>query len=156
MNKHCFNGLCRYNTKGGFNVAFGKYESPQFPEDALLFFLNKSKIAEFQIADFRTTMSKAQKGDVVYCDPPYVPLTETANFTNYAAGGFNKKDHEDLASMASDLQDRGIPVLISNHDTEWVRNLYASAKIIEFEVTRTISVDGSTRRKAKELLAFFS
>ena len=82
-------------------------------------------------------------------------MTETANFTKYTPGGFNKKDHEDLASIAITLRDKGIPVLISNHDTEWVRNLYKSAKIIDFEVTRSISADGSKRSKSKELMAFF-
>ena len=156
LNKHCFNGLCRYNSKGGFNVPYGKYVSPVFPEEALISFCEKSKMAEFQIADFKTTMSSAKRGDVVYCDPPYVPLTETANFTNYSSGGFNKKDQEDLANMAMILRDKGIPVLISNHDTEWVRDLYASAEIIEFQVTRSIAAKKEKRGKANEIMAFFN
>ena len=154
MNKHCFNGLCRYNASGGFNVPFGRYAKPAFPEAELLAFAEKTKIADFQVADFRTTMRQVQEGDVVYCDPPYVPLTETAKFTNYTAAGFTKQDQEDLTQLAIVLRDRGIPVLISNHDTKWVREQYASAQITEFEASRSKSCDGD-RANANKLLALF-
>ena len=155
LNRHCFNGLCRYNSKGGFNVPFGKYDKPYFPELEMQAFYSKSKKATFINADFRVTMQNSTYGDVFYCDPPYVPLTDTAYFTNYTAGGFNIKDQEELRDLAISLREQDVPVLISNHSTEWTLQNYSEANIVEFEVRRTISADGNKRTKAKELLALF-
>ena len=156
LNRHCFNGLCRYNSKGGFNVPFGRYSKPNYPEKEMRTFCEKSKIATFQIADFKETMSQAKKGDVIYCDPPYVPLTSTANFTDYSIGGFSMKDQKDLSDSAIRLKKRGVPVLISNHCTEWTKQSYESATITEFDVQRFISSDTANRNKARELLALFN
>ena len=156
LNRHCFNGLCRYNSKGGFNVPFGRYTAPAFPITEITAFHVKAKQATFELADFRQTMGKAKKGDIIYCDPPYVPLTATANFTAYAAAGFNMKDQQDLTDMAIKLQRAGVPVLISNHATDWTKKSYAAAKISEFSVQRFISADSANRNKAAELLALFS
>ncbi len=87
LNRHCYNGLCRYNKSGGFNSPFGRYKQPQLPVDSLRAFAKKSSHAEFQLASFADTMQQAEKGDVIYCDPPYMPLSRTANFTNYSADG---------------------------------------------------------------------
>ena len=89
LNRHCFNGLCRYNSSAEFNVPFGRYTSPTLPEKNMIHFYKKSKQVTFVRADFRKTMQKVKKGDVVYCDPPYVPLSDTAKFTDYSAGGFS-------------------------------------------------------------------
>ncbi len=83
LNRHCFNGLCRYNSKGQFNVPFGRYTKPTFPNVEMLNFHEKSKRAVFEIADFKVIMEKADIGSVVYCDPPYAPLTTMANFCSY-------------------------------------------------------------------------
>lgn len=155
LNRHSFNGLCRYNASGGFNAPFGRYKAPKFPEQELLGFAQKLKSANFVCQDFRETMQQAKMGDVVYCDPPYVPLSETSNFTAYSAGGFTKADQTDLAELAVSLASEGIPVLLSNHDTEWTRLLYKKAKLSFFDVQRYISRDGANRNKAKELLALF-
>ena len=155
LNRHCFNGLCRYNNKGGFNVPFGKYDNPYFPESEMQEFHKKSRIATFIHADFRQSMTQAKYGDVVYADPPYVPLTDTSYFTSYAVGGFNIKDQEDLLDITLTLMEQDIPVLISNHSTEWTLKNYAVANISEFEVQRYISAKGSNRTKAKELMALF-
>ena len=155
LNKHCFNGLCRYNQKGEYNVPFGRYKKPYFPEKELLFFYAKAQQATFQHADFATVMSAAQPGDVIYCDPPYVPLSQTANFTSYSAGAFGVAEQQELARQAVACAERGIPVVISNHDTEFVRAEYAGARIEQFDVQRYISCDGNNRGKAAELLAVF-
>lgn len=155
LNRHCFNGLCRYNKKGGFNVPFGKYDKPYFPENEMKAFYEKSKIATFINADFKVTMKNSVYGDVCYCDPPYVPLTDTAYFTSYTVGGFNIKDQEDLRDLAITLQEQDVPVLISNHSTDWTLQNYSEAMIVEFDVQRTISAKGDKRTKAKELLALF-
>ncbi len=158
LNKHCFNGLCRYNAKGGFNVPYGRYKRPSFPELEILDFLTQSEKADFITADFVHTMELAKVGDVVYCDPPYVPLNATSHFTSYSAGGFSAIDQSKLAEMAFKLQSKGITVLISNHNTEETQSLYKKegVDIAEFDVQRSISCDGKNRNKAKELLALFN
>lgn len=155
LNRHSYNGLCRYNAKGGFNTPFGQYIKPKFPEKAMYHFLTKAKNAVFKLADFRDIMKTVKKGDVVYCDPPYVPLSTTANFTTYSSGGFGLKDQIELAELAQELAGRGIPVLISNHATEFTLNAYKKAKIERLDVQRFISCDGANRGKAAEVLALF-
>lgn len=86
LNRHAFNGLCRYNSKGGFNVPFGRYAAPYFPEAEMLGFIQKSDRIELLCGDFQTALDGANDDDMVYCDPPYVPLSETASFTAYAKG----------------------------------------------------------------------
>jgi len=156
LNKHCFNGLCRYNSKGEYNVPFGRYKRPYFPEKEMLYFAKKTMNAQFDVADFSTTMGQAEPGDVVYCDPPYVPLSTTANFTSYSSGRFGTPEQEELAKQAEKLAARGITVVLSNHDTEFTRLAYASAKTLRFNVQRYISCNGEKRDKAPEVLAVFT
>lgn len=156
LNRHCFNGLCRYNSKGKFNVPFGKYKKPSFPETEMYTFWKKLQKATFYQAPFWETMAAAIPGDVVYCDPPYHALSKTANFTSYSDTPFGWAQQEQLAKMARELADRDIPVLISNHNTDEIRELYAGAQITEFFVQRFISCDGANRHKAPELLAYFA
>ncbi len=156
FNRHGYNGLCRYNQKGGFNVPFGRYNKPYFPEKEMLFFYKKARKAIFKHSDFSKIMSKARDGDVIYCDPPYVPLTKSANFTSYSTGGFNETQQIQLADMAKKLSSKGIPVLISNHNTSFTQRSYSSALAIkQFSVRRFISCKGSQRNQAAELLALF-
>lgn len=155
LNRHGYNGLCRYNANGQFNVPFGRYKRPYFPDEEMRYFIHKAQHATFVCADFRTVMRQAQPGDVIYCDPPYVPLSDTANFTDYAAGGFGPEDQKDLARLAAALGARGIPVLISNHATEFTNNAYAAADVERLEVRRSISCDGANRGTAREVLALF-
>lgn len=156
LNRHCFNGLCRYNSKGLFNVPFGSYKNPPFPEMEMLNFAQKSKKAQFIMGDFVQTMENAKVGDVIYCDPPYVPLTETSNFTSYTSGGFGQQEQNKLAELAKKLSAKGIPVIISNHDTDFTRNSYSCAQIDFFDVRRFISSKVTQRNKASELLAVFA
>ncbi|HHF3209093.1 TPA: Dam family site-specific DNA-(adenine-N6)-methyltransferase [Vibrio diabolicus] len=156
MNRFGFNGLCRYNKKGGFNVPFGSYKKPYFPEAELEFFAEKAKKATFVCEDYPETFRRARKGSVVYCDPPYAPLSNTANFTSYAGNGFTLDDQAALADIAErTATERGIPVLISNHDTTLTRRLYHGADLNVVKVKRTISRNGSGRNKVDELLALF-
>ena len=156
MNRHGFNGLCRYNKKGGFNVPFGSYKKPYFPEDELFYFAEKAKRATFVCEGYHQTFSRARKGCVVYCDPPYAPLSTTANFTSYAGNGFSLDDQAALADAAERAAtERDIPVLISNHDTTLTRRLYHGADLSVVKVKRTISRNGSGRNKVDELLALF-
>lgn len=155
LNRHGFNGLCRYNSKGMFNVPFGKYTNPKFPENEVREFGRRVSHFEFSNVDFETAMEQARPGDVVYCDPPYVPLSATANFTSYAKENFGFDLQVRLAALARELATRGVPVLISNHDTAESRALYRGAEIKSFSVRRYISCDASSRGLAKELLAIY-
>jgi len=157
LNRHGYNGLCRYNASGYFNVPFGRYKRPYFPARELLAFHAKSARAEFVQLDFAAVMQDARAGDVVYCDPPYVPLSGSANFTSYSAGGFDLPQQQRLAELAELTRQRGIPVLISNHNTRFTRDAYRHANNIKrFAVRRFISCQGNKRGHAGELLALFS
>lgn len=159
LNRHGYNGLCRYNQSGGFNVPFGRYKRPYFPQAEMAFFLQRLRASRvtFAVQPFRATFAQTRPGDVIYCDPPYVPLSATASFTSYSAGGFDEAEQRDLAQAAQEAADRGIPVLLSNHDTPFTRAIYAQASTIEaFPVQRFISAKGDQREKAGELLSLFS
>lgn len=157
LNRHGFNGLVRYNSKGIFNTPFGKYKKPYFPRDEMHAFLRKNQqtCTEFVCQDFRQVFSSLRPGDVVYCDPPYVPLSRTANFTNYSGAHFTDADQKDLATLATAARDHGIPVILSNHDTEVTRRLYAAARLKRFTARRTISCRGEARHAVPELLALY-
>jgi len=100
-------------------------------------------------------MNRARRGDVVYCDPPYVPLSPTASFTSYAAQGFSYDQQVELAYRAEHLSQRGVKVIISNHDNAITRQIYVGAVIESFLVKRFISCEGKNRGSAKELLAIY-
>lgn len=156
LNRHGYNGLCRYNAKGGFNVPFGRYKRPYFPAQEMLAFHHKARRAVFRHADFEQTLKSTRVGDVVYCDPPYVALSASANFTHYSAGGFSNAQQVALARAAERLAKKGIPVLISNHNTAFTQDVYAAALTEQFHVQRHISCDGQRRGKAGEILALFT
>lgn len=155
LNRHGYNGLCRYNAKGGFNVPFGRYKKPYFPADEMRAFHHKAQNATFVVADFRDVMHLARPGDVVYCDPPYVPLSCTANFTSYGAKGFAEKEQLALTQLAEALSREGVSVVISNHDTASTLYAYRNAVLSRFTVRRSISCIGKNRTNAKEILALF-
>ncbi len=156
LNRHCYNGLCRYNLRGEFNVPFGRYEKPYFPEEELYWFAEKSRNATFFCQHYSATMTSAIRGMVVYCDPPYVPLSATANFTAYHTNNFSIIDQQDLAGIAHELAIKNqIPVLISNNDTKLTRNWYRNASLYVVKTRRTISCNVINRGKVNELLALY-
>ncbi|MCL1059649.1 Dam family site-specific DNA-(adenine-N6)-methyltransferase [Shewanella gelidimarina] len=156
MNRHGFNGLCRYNRKGGFNVPFGSYKKPYFPENEIRAFSLKSQRAEFRCIGYEQAIDMTQNGDVVYCDPPYAPLSSTASFTTYVGTGFSLDDQALLARKSRHTAiERGIPVLISNHDIPLTRELYHGATFDSIKVQRNISQKGSSRKKVDELMALY-
>ncbi|MFB1000246.1 MAG: Dam family site-specific DNA-(adenine-N6)-methyltransferase [Colwellia sp.] len=157
MNRHGYNGLCRYNKSGGYNVPFGKYKRPYFPEDEMFYFAEKAKKATFVCEGYRETFARAKDGDVIYCDPPYVPLSKTASFTSYSGNGFGLDEQADLANAAEEVtHQHKISVLISNHDTIWTRKIYEHANQQKtIQVARTISRSTSKRTKVAELLVLY-
>ena len=156
LNRHGYNGLCRYNLRGEFNVPFGRYRKPYFPEEELYGFAERAQKAVFVCESYDVTLSKAQAGSVVYCDPPYAPLSTTANFTAYHTNSFSLREQQHLAELAVKLaQESAIPVLISNHDTELTRLWYQDAVLHVVKARRSISRSISGRTKVDELLALF-
>ena len=109
-------------------------------------------------SDFREIFELVQKNDVVYCDPPYLPKSETANFNDYSTGGFSLQDQLDLAACASKVAKRGATVVISNHYSWYAKQIYVEmfgGKITTLEVSRTISCKKEERKPVKELIAVF-
>ena len=155
LNRHGYNGLCRYNQKGLYNVPFGRYIKPYFPLKEMIYFHEKCQQATFLQGDFRQTFELAKPGDIIYCDPPYVPLSASANFSAYTNTQFGETDQIELAELAKHSVNRGITVLISNHDTPFTRHHYQQGEITSFPVKRYISCNALTRQPVQELLALF-
>ena len=156
LNKHGFNGMCRYNAKGNFNIPVGKSKTINFPKKEILEFSKWLGSAKFAAIDFATSMDLAGKDDVVYCDPPYVPASVTLSDINYTGNGFPLKEQQRLVEAAESAKTRGAKVIISNHDTDVTRDLYKGAdKILKVEAWRSISSKNDTRGKVGELLAIY-
>ncbi len=155
LNRHCFNGLMRYNLDGFFNVGWGKYKSPYFPEEEIRAFRQKSHACVFMTAGFERTLRLAGDGDVVYCDPPYEPMPGTAGFTNYASGGFSWDSQVSLAESCVAAHQRGAKVFISNSTAPRVIELYERHGFTLHRVNarRSISSKGSTRETANDIVA---
>ncbi|EEP9553049.1 Dam family site-specific DNA-(adenine-N6)-methyltransferase [Salmonella enterica] len=155
LNRHCFNGLMRYNLDGFFNVGWGKYKAPYFPEEEIRAFRQKSHACVFMTAGFERTLRLAGDGDVVYCDPPYEPMPGTAGFTSYASGGFSWDSQVALAESCVAAHQRGAKVFISNSTAPRVIELYERHGFTLHWVNarRSISSKGSTRETANDIVA---
>lgn len=155
LNRHGYNGLCRYNSTGAYNVPFGRYIKPYFPLKEMQAFYQKSLHAQFVLSDFRETFKLATRGDVIYCDPPYVPLFKHTNTLSYTQKKFSNADQIELAELAQSTAAEGIPVIISNHDTEFIRHHYKNATIKSFKVSRWINCKAEERFPVQEVIALF-
>jgi len=157
MNRTCFNGLYRVNSKGKFNVPLGRYSNPNIVQEENLRsvnqFLNHNKII-IKCQDFSSTVEKAKKGDFVYFDPPYQPVSKTANFTSYTNGNFGLNDLKRLAKVSNELAKKGVNVLLSNSSTKQVRELFSSKawEIFEIQANRAINSDSKKRTGHSEFL----
>lgn len=156
LNRHGYNGLCRYNQQGKYNVPFGRYPKPYFPHQEMRLFHQRSQTALLRHQDFRDTFKEAVAGDVIYCDPPYVPLSASANFSAYTEHKFTETEQIELAKLALIAAEQGVTVIISNHDTAFTRHHYRQAKIHSFMVKRQISCQSMNRQFVPELLAIFA
>ena len=155
LNKTGYNGLYRVNRQGRFNVPFGRYKSPKYydPENLRAVAIALRGV-QLVCASFETVLERATKGDFVYLDPPYVPLSATANFTEYHATGFDLTSHRMLRDVALNLDGRGVYVLVSNSDTQLVRELY-NAACFHIDVVwagRAINCNGRNRGKVSEAI----
>lgn len=154
LNKACFNGLYRVNGKGQFNVPSGKYEKIKcFDEEniqALHKYFHKRKPVILN-KDFAEAVKTAKAGDFVYFDPPYDVVGEQS-FTSYTTGGFDKKEQARLRDVFKELSDRGVFVMASNANTEYVQELYKDFNIHVINARRSINSKGDGRGKVEEVI----
>lgn len=155
LNKAGFNGLYRVNKAGGFNVPMGKFkQDPTICDEDNLIAVTDClrRNVEFQCQDFATSVEPAIAGDVVYFDPPYIPTSETADFTAYTPGGFGLEAHRRLAATFKSLAARGVIVLLSNADVPRSHELYEGFRIDIVQARRNINSNGDKRGNVNEIL----
>jgi DNA adenine methylase len=160
LNKTCYNGLFRVNSQGQFNVPFGKYTNPLIVDEVVIRavsrYLNAANVA-LSSEDFEEAVSGARRGDFVYFDPPYDPLSDTSSFTGYNLNSFDKDEQRRLKAVCDDLTGRQCKVLLSNSATDFIRELYSDTTrytIVEVEASRNINSVAAGRGKISELLIF--
>ncbi len=153
LNKTCFNGMYRENSKGGFNVPFGKHERPTICDEVNLRNVAKSlEQVSITQGSYEDAVKDAKKGDFVYFDPPYHPINTSSSFTAYQAGGFSAEDQEKLRDTFRALSQKGCKVMLSNSDTPLINELYKEFKIHKIYAARSINSVGSGRGKIAEVL----
>jgi DNA adenine methylase len=153
LNRTCFNGLYRENSRGGFNVPFGRYKNPTICDAENLRACAKAlKRAVVEQRPFEAVLKRARAGDFVYFDPPYVPVSATSNFTSYDKGGFGEDSQRRLAEVFAELAQRGVKVLLSNSETPLVRELYRGFEIETVYATRRVNSRADRRGKVPEVL----
>ena len=159
LNKTCFNGLFRVNSRGQFNVPYGKYSNPVIADPALIRavskYLNFASVKILQ-GDFERAVATARKGAFIYFDPPYYPLSDTSSFTGYSINGFGEQEQRRLKKVCDKLSDRGCQILASNSASPFIKELYDDPRyeIVDVLATRAINAVGSKRGKINELLIY--
>lgn len=154
LNKTAFNGLYRVNRKGQFNVPIGRYDKPNICDVSAVRAASAAlQGAEIHHETFESVLDRAEAGDVVYFDPPYVPASKTASFKEYTRDGFTLDDQARLRDVAAELKMRGLQVILSNSDHEVVRDLYRSGFDLETaKCGRSINSKASGRGRVGELI----
>ncbi len=155
LNKTCYNGLFRVNSKGEFNAPFGRYKNPDIVQEDLIWslhdYLNKNQI-DFYTGDFESATDEAVRGDFVYFDPPYDPVSDTSSFTGYQMNQFGKNEQKRLLRLFDQLTMRGCKVMLSNSSTPFIRDLYKDYKILTISAYRFINSKAEKRGKIDEVL----
>ncbi len=155
LNKTCFNGLFRVNSSGEFNSPFGHYRNPNIINEPVLRAVSKyfsSANITFFNEDFATTLDRVGKGCFVYLDPPYDPVSDTASFTGYHKGGFDKSEQLRLKQCCDVLTQRGIKFMLSNSATDFIKELYKGYDISIVQAKRAINSDATRRGAVEEVL----
>jgi DNA adenine methylase len=155
LNKTCYNGLWRVNGRGEFNVPVGSYKPEKvslYDRANLLAASRELQRAQIAVQDFRHTLRAATRGQFVYVDPPYVPLSPTSNFTSYTKEDFGKAEQEELAALFADAARRGVRLMLSNSDTPLVRKLYGEFVIKTVSARRAVNSDGAKRGRVSEVI----
>ena len=156
LNRTCFNGMYRVNSNGGFNVPFGKYSNPLICDEDNLRKVSKAlQNIDIKHQDYKEVFKKAKKGDFIYFDPPYYPVSKTAFFTSYTVESFLDKEQTELRDTFVKLHKRGCFVMLSNSDTPFINNIYSGikgVKINKVQAGRAINSKGLGRGKITEVL----
>lgn len=155
LNKTCFNGLYRVNSKGQFNVPFGDYKSPSIFDKNILFQASQLlQGVDLEVMTFEKVLDFAGKDDFVYFDPPYIPLSKTSSFTRYSKSDFSMKEQKRLCEVFETLDSRGCFVMVSNSDHALTRELYRQHKknTVVVRAKRMINSVGSKRGAINELI----
>jgi DNA adenine methylase len=153
LNKTCFNGLYRVNKSGHFNVPMGRYAKPAIADASTLRAASRALArADIRCAPFEALVAEARPGDFIYLDPPYEPLTRTANFTAYAQDGFTQRDQTRLRDLFRELDRRGSKLMLSNSDVPFIRELYRGYQIDQIMAARAVSCDPDKRGPVAELV----
>jgi DNA adenine methylase len=155
LNKTCFNGLFRVNSRGQFNVPFGKYKNPAIVNEEVLRAVHEYlAYADVTLlnGDFAKAVESARAGDFVYFDPPYDPVSETASFTSYSLDGFRAEQQIRLKELFDELDQRGCRVMLSNSATDFIKDLYKQYNIKIVGAKRNINSKASGRGKIDEVL----
>jgi DNA adenine methylase len=156
LNKTCYNGLWRVNREGLFNVPFDKNKTGKtslFSHENLIACSERLQASTIRHCSFEKAVANASRGDMVYFDPPYIPLTPTSSFSSYSKEGFGIDDHENLAKVIRDLTRRGVYVLFSNSDTPLTRKIFRNDLTLRrLSMRRSISAEGDNRKDVFEIL----
>ena len=153
LNKTGYNGLYRVNKMGQNNVPFGNYAKPtMFDKENILACSKALEGVEIGNYDFSEILDKTERGDFVYMDPPYHPLTSTSSFTEYTSGGFSSEDQTRLRYFCDSLNEKGVHFMLSNSSTDLIKGLYTDYNIKTIRAARTINSKGNSRGKIDELL----
>lgn len=153
LNRTCFNGLYRVNSKGQFNVPYAYYNNPRIvDEDNLRKCSNVFKTAKISCASFESILNLVKENDFVYLDPPYWPLSETSYFTSYTKEGFGEIEQHKLKEFCDQLDAKNVKFLLSNSDIDKVRKLYQEYEILDVYAARQINAQVKGRKKISEVL----
>ena len=153
LNRTCFNGLYRVNRRGHFNVPFGRYTNPSICQtDKLRAASEALDGVTIEVRNYAAVLDAASEGDFVYFDPPYDPISRTANFTSYTQGDFGSDDQRRLADLFAKLDAKGVQCMLSNSDTPFVRELYADFNIDTVLAPRAISRSAKGRQPVHEVV----
>ena len=157
LNKTCYNGLYRVNKEGKFNVPMGRYKKPMIcdvPNLRNVHIALDPLGVKIECTDYGHILKKASEGDFIYLDPPFSPISETSNFTEYTTRGFGTKDQENLARIFTILCEKKCKVIVSNSDTKLVRDLYKEYKKLTVTSLRSINCQSNRRRGNRELIIY--
>lgn len=153
LNRTGFNGLYRVNQRGEFNVPFGKYKNPLICDEDNLQVASKALgRAALSCDPFTTVLERARPGDFVYFDPPYVPVSSTANFVSYSQNRFGLEEQERLAATFEELSARGVYVMLSNSEASWVKKRYQKHYVARVEARRAVNCNAEKRGTVGEVI----